>query len=246
VDDRVPSGHGDLRPQPSPPEPVPPAADPGHAPGHQRRVGRKVSVGGVAPVPHRDRVRNGCCPKGPIPYSASVQQAPPMPQGAAQQDLGGVEGDPVGDRRVRLHISVGAPMVPIMMVGTPNSWPARILRLLMLALGIVATPSVGVEALQAPHCPQHERAGQHAASSSMAHEHDLQSWSQRHDHGCAHCPASECARVSPCTGSSSTAVPPSRATVDDLRSHRVAVDLARRQAPSAVSSPDTPPPQLIA
>jgi hypothetical protein len=193
---------------------------PGHAPGHQRRAGRKVSVGGVAPVPHRDRVRNA-------------------------RSWWGRRG-PLGDRRVRLHISVGAPMVPIMMVGTPNSWPARILRLLMLALGIVATPSVGVEALQAPHCPQHERAGQHAASSSMAHEHDLQSWSQRHDHGCAHCPASECARVSPCTGSSSTAVPPSCATVDDLRSHRVAVDLARRQAHSAVSSPDTPPPQLIA
>jgi hypothetical protein len=138
----------------------------------------------------------------------------------------------------------------VMMVGTPTHWFTRVVRLVMLVLGVVATPSVGMEAMRRPHCARHELAAQHAghaaASSTTAQGPDTQAWMPRHDHGCAHCPASECARVSPCTGSSSTAVAPSRAVVESLDSHRVAVYPARHQVHSASSPPDTPPPQLIA
>jgi hypothetical protein len=139
---------------------------------------------------------------------------------------------------------------PIMMVGTSASRPARAVRSLMLALGIVATPSVGTEAMQRPHCAQHDLAARHlqhaTASSRLGHGHDEQAWTQRHDHGCPHCPASECARVSPCTGSSSNAVAPSCAVAKGLDSHGVPVDLTRLHLQSASSPPGTPPPQVIA
>jgi hypothetical protein len=139
---------------------------------------------------------------------------------------------------------------PTMMIGLLPSWPARLVRLAMLVLGITSVPSVGLEAMQRPHCAQHEMAAQHerhmASEATLAHGHDAQAWTQRHDHGCPHCPASECARISPCTGSSTTAVTPSRAVIADLHGRRVAVDLDRQLAHSTFSTPDTPPPQLIA
>lgn len=122
--------------------------------------------------------------------------------------------------------------------------------LLMLLLGIVSMPSIGLKAIERPHCAQHEQAGRHerhlASLVIVAHAQGQPAWTQAHDHGCPHCPASECARVAPCTGSTTTAVAPSRAVVEDLDAHRVAVDLTRQLAHSAVSPPATPPPQLIA
>jgi hypothetical protein len=118
----------------------------------------------------------------------------------------------------------------------------------MLLLGIGSVPSVGVDALKRPHCAQHELAGQHEhhiASSAIVSAQDQQAWTHRQDHSCPHCPASECARASPCSGFSTTAVAPARAVVADLRGHRVTVDLDRQLVHSAVSTPSTPPPQLI-
>jgi hypothetical protein len=124
------------------------------------------------------------------------------------------------------------------------------IRLLMLLLGIASVPSAGLEALQRPHCAQHEPAAHHerhiTAPVAVAHAQDQQAWTHRHDHNCPHCPVSECARVSPCASSSTTAVAPSRAVVEDLHGHRVMIDLLRQLAHSADSTPPTPPPQLIA
>lgn len=137
-----------------------------------------------------------------------------------------------------------------MMVGARASRAARAVRLLMLLLGLVTTPSIGLEAMQRPHCAQHELAEQHnhqlAGSATVPRGHAPEAWIQRHDHGCPHCPASECARVSPCTGATANALVPSRTAGLILQGHRVALDLGRRRAHSAVSPPDTPPPQLIA
>jgi len=120
----------------------------------------------------------------------------------------------------------------------------------MLLLGIGSVPSLGVDAVQRPHCAQHERAGQHerhvASSVTAVSAQDQQAWTHSQKHSCPHCPASECARVSPCSGSSTTAVSPSRTVVADLLGHRVTVDLDRQLVHSAVSTPPTPPPQLIA
>jgi hypothetical protein len=137
-----------------------------------------------------------------------------------------------------------------MMVDAPASGPARAVRLLMLVLGIVATPSVGMGTMQRPHCAQHEPAARHlqhlAPASSMGQGRDVQAWTQSRDHGCPHCPASECAGVSPCAGSSSSAIAPACAVVESFDGHRVPVDLTRPHVHSATSPPDTPPPQLIA
>lgn len=137
-----------------------------------------------------------------------------------------------------------------MMVLASASWLARIARLPMLVAGIVATPSVGMDAMQRPHCAQHElavhRPHQATPSSRTGKGNDTQSWTQRHDHRCSHCPASECARLAPCAGSSVTAVAPPRAVAGNLDSHQVAVDLGRQHVHSASPPPDTPPPQLIA
>ena len=120
----------------------------------------------------------------------------------------------------------------------------------MLMLGIVAAPSVGLEALQRPHCIQHgvvaARGGHHAASERQAPGRGSPSWRQAGNHECPHCPATECARVSPCTGSTTTALSPAAVAVTYLTGHRVALDLVRDQASSAQAPPDTPPPQLIA
>jgi hypothetical protein len=124
------------------------------------------------------------------------------------------------------------------------AWTARIL---MLGLGILSTPSVGLWALQRPHCARHEMAGPGHASEAgaIAHHGDLLIWSQTHDHQCPHCPASECGHAIPCAGASTTPSIPATAVMADFDAHRVALDHVREQASSATSPPDTPPPQLI-
>lgn len=122
-------------------------------------------------------------------------------------------------------------------------------RALMLALGIVAAPSVGVEALQRPHCAQHgttgAHGGQHGASVQTAAGTSASAWSQAGTHECPHCPPAECARISPCTGASTTAPLPRTAGIGSPISHRVRLDPVRDQATSAVYPPHTPPPQPI-
>ena len=121
--------------------------------------------------------------------------------------------------------------------------------MLMLALSIISVPSTGLKASQRPHCAQHELAAHHqsygALENAAVHGHGQQAWEQE-QHQCPHCPASECGRASTCTGSSSTAITPTRAVPTDSYVHRVAVDLGLQLPRSSSSPPDTPPPQLIA
>ena len=139
---------------------------------------------------------------------------------------------------------------PIMMIGVRTSWPARAFRLLMLILGIAGVPSVGPQALQRPHCAQHEMALHRmvntAATLPVKRAQDAQAWTEGHDHDCPHCPASDCASLSPCAGSSTTAIATASAAVAKICGHRVAIYLARERPFSATTPPDTPPPQLIA
>src|SRR5215213_5507807 len=126
---------------------------------------------------------------------------------------------------------------------------SRMMRLLMLLLGIAGVPSTGLAALQRPHCARHEATCQHgrptASSAIVAQAHGQITWSSHQGHDCPHCPASECARVSPCAGAS-TAVASSGTALTAPRGHRVVIDGLRRLARSAIPAPPTPPPQRIA
>ena len=125
-----------------------------------------------------------------------------------------------------------------------------VLRALMLVLATLSVPSSGLDALQRPHCVQHGTSALHV-SHVMPREHahpagESRAWSTPATHDCPHCPASECARVSPCTGSTTTALSPAAVDVPGLYDHRVAVNLDCDRANSATPPHDTPPPQLIA
>ena len=126
----------------------------------------------------------------------------------------------------------------------------RTIKLLMLLLGIASVPGVGVADLQRPHCGQYELGGHHeprsTSPSAVAHHQIEQTWTPRHTHECPHCPASGCARVSACAGSSSTAVAPTRVAVADIYGHGVTADRLRQFVHSVVSRPPTPPPQVLA
>jgi hypothetical protein len=121
--------------------------------------------------------------------------------------------------------------------------------LLMLLLGIAGVPSTASAALQRPHYAQHEQTGQHdrptASSTIVAQAQGQIAWTNHQGHECPHCPAFECARVSPCAGSL-TAIAPSCKAIADPQGHRVVIDRLRQVARSAVPAPPSPPPQLIA
>ena len=123
-------------------------------------------------------------------------------------------------------------------------------RLLMFVLGIVATPSIGLASMRRPHCAQHEQTPSHDSqgirSGGMADRPTGPIWTHRHYHECPHCPASECARTSPCTGTGTAAVRSATTVVTSLDGHRVARKVERERAHSALSPPGTPPPQPIA
>jgi hypothetical protein len=126
----------------------------------------------------------------------------------------------------------------------------RTIKLVMLLLGIASVPGVGVAALERPHCGQYELAGHHeprvTSPAAIAHHQIQQTWTPRHAHECPHCPASECARVSACTGSSITAVAPTCVAVADTYGRGVTTVRLRHFAHSAVCTPPTPPPQVLA
>jgi hypothetical protein len=139
-----------------------------------------------------------------------------------------------------------------MIVAPPRSRASRLSRMvsvMMLVLGIVAAPSVGPRALQRPHCMQHGATalhGSHPSASEHPPPDGSPAWSRARNHQCPHCPASECARVSPCISSTTTALSPPGLGVIGLLEHRVHLDGVRDQASSVYSPPDTPPPQVTA
>jgi hypothetical protein len=120
----------------------------------------------------------------------------------------------------------------------------------MLMLALIGVPSVGAGALQRPHCVQHEAYVVHAehrpGNQHTSPAHESAAWSTRTSHQCTHCPASECVRLSPCSGATSTAVSAAAASLPGLSTSRVGVQAAGDRADSALPPTDTPPPQPIA
>lgn len=126
----------------------------------------------------------------------------------------------------------------------------QIARMLMLVLGVLSVPSVGPAAMQRPHCAQHDP----SAIDPKAHTGDTHrvpeptnstSWEGGTDHNCPHCPATECARVAPCTSSSNSAILEASLTVCDLTTDHVRVRRVPVHPYSSTQQPPTPPPQLI-
>lgn len=139
------------------------------------------------------------------------------------------------------------------------SWPRRLIGLLLLALAVAATPNVGLEMLGRPHCEQHgmtaAAGGGHATAEHATIRHigaerapptgGSPAWNAARSHECPHCPASKCAQIWACGGTTTTALLPRGVAVAELATHRVPLDRAREYAFSAASPPDTPPPQPI-
>jgi hypothetical protein len=124
---------------------------------------------------------------------------------------------------------------------------SRLSRMLMLVLGVVSVPSIGPAAMQRPHCAQHVPSpGNHVAHSGDTHraEPTLVAWESGTKHTCPHCPATECARIAPCTASSNAAISETSLIVPDPVSDRVGVRRVRVRPYSATHQPPTPPPQL--
>jgi hypothetical protein len=121
---------------------------------------------------------------------------------------------------------------------------------LMLVLGILSVPSVGPAAMQRPHCAQHGP----SAVPQVAHsggEHQMPeptgsaSWESATKHDCPHCPATECARLAPCTTSSNAAVSVTALAVTQSATHRDVFPRLQHHLYSTTHQPPTPPPQLI-
>jgi hypothetical protein len=128
-----------------------------------------------------------------------------------------------------------------MLAGALTSWPVRAVRSLMLLAGIIAAPGAGFSAVPGRSC-----AGQAMGAHGGGHSSGSSITSHEHHGGCAHCPAAECALAPSCSGSSATALPQAAGGVADLDCHRLATIRLRHHPRSALSPPDTPPPQLTA
>jgi len=123
----------------------------------------------------------------------------------------------------------------------------RVTRLAMLMLGVLSVPSIGPAAMQRPHCAQH---GPSAAQAHSGDGHHMPgssstSWESATQHDCPHCPAAECARIAPCTTSSSAAVSATSHAVTQSATDRAAPRRVQPHLHSTTHQPPTPPPQLI-
>lgn len=123
-------------------------------------------------------------------------------------------------------------------------------RVTMLALAFVSQPGLGLESMQRSHCARHESGALSTGSVAVASHTHLgtapRAWGHSHQQECPHCPASECGRLAPCAGPTTTAPSSAGGVIVALRAHRVPVALGPERATSASSLPSTPPPQPIA
>jgi len=120
----------------------------------------------------------------------------------------------------------------------------QLTRMLMLVVGVVSVPSVGPAAMQRPHCAQHDPAAQHRGGHQMP-DPGRTSWEGATKHDCPHCPATECARIAPCTASSNAAVSPASLAVTVSAPQRNLFRPVQHELHSKTHQPPTPPPQLI-
>jgi hypothetical protein len=119
------------------------------------------------------------------------------------------------------------------------------MRTLMLALGIFAIPGTGQAAVDGSHCARHDAAsgmehagGMHAIQSG----HHAAAWQDASSHACPHRPATECARIAPCAGASSSIVVASTPAPIAFSAERVRLFAVRDEVHSLLRQPPTPPP----
>ena len=122
------------------------------------------------------------------------------------------------------------------------------LRTLMLVLGVLGMPSAGQAVVNGSHCVRHD-----VSASQPAHAGDMHqmagthaAWQDASSHTCPHCPASECARIAPCAGSSASALVAEAPQLGTLAAGRIQPFPADNRARSIRPKPSTPPPVLIA
>ena len=127
--------------------------------------------------------------------------------------------------------------------------PRSLVRTLMLVLGILAMPSTGQAAVNGSHCARHEAATfqmEHAGGmDAMMLGHQVAAWQDASSHTCPHCPASECPRIAPCAGASSSVIAVSAPTPIAFSTDRVRIFPIRDAVHSVLRQPPTPPPLLV-
>jgi hypothetical protein len=139
------------------------------------------------------------------------------------------------------------------MIGLTDSMlqgPLRpLVRTVMLVLGILAMPSTGQAAVNGSHCVRHEAAalqmGHAGGMDAMTPLHQAAAWQDASPHTCPHCPASECARIAPCAGASSSVIAVSVPTPIAFSTDRVRIFPIRNAVYSVFRQPPTPPPLLV-
>jgi hypothetical protein len=119
----------------------------------------------------------------------------------------------------------------------------------MLLLGVMGMPRTGQAAVNGSHCARHEAAAlqmEHAGSmDAMMPGHQVAAWQDASSHTCPYCPASECARIAPCTGASSSVIAVTAPTPIALSTARVRILPIRDAVRSVLRQPPTPPPLLV-
>jgi hypothetical protein len=127
--------------------------------------------------------------------------------------------------------------------------PRPLVRTLMLVLGVLGMPSAGQAALNGFHCARHDasamRMGHADTVHPMAAAHQAAAWQDASSHTCPHCPASECARVVPCAGASSSVITVSAPAPIAFSTDRVRILPSRDAVHSVLRQPPTPPPLLV-
>ena len=133
--------------------------------------------------------------------------------------------------------------------GYADSMRCMMARVLMLPLGLLSVPSIGLAAMQRPHCAQHApsvvHSGAHSRHGQQMPVPPSTSWESSTKHDCPHCPAPECARVAPCAASSYAAVSVTSPAITQPVIHRAIRHRVQHSYYSTTHQPLTPPPQLI-
>lgn len=122
-----------------------------------------------------------------------------------------------------------------------------LVRVMMLALGVLAMPSAGQVLLYNPHCAPHNDSIQPVHDGGM---HGMASqptpmWQSASPHQCPHCPASECARIPPCSSGSSSLIAATAPVSATVSAGRRWVRPFDDSAHSVLQQPPTPPPLLV-
>ena len=120
--------------------------------------------------------------------------------------------------------------------------------LLLLIAAILSTP-LGWGIAGTSHCAQHGASPMHGVRSGTGHlgsQYMDATWSRPSHTDCPHCPASECAILSPCATSTMVVRVTQPPHLVWFEAHSSSFLPAHEPVRSATHQPPTPPPQLIA